>query len=270
MPNPPERVPGTAAPEVAAIFADICAVSHVPAVNSVWRQIAAVPVALEWTWRSVRPLVLSADMDAARSRVARAISLPQLENRTRAALASADVKAESLPRIRAILATFLRGNLTNLIALTALRLRMDVISPFDAETSPTDAEPFAGSPAAQSSRTTALTSYSIALTKRLAAKHETIGDSFTPGLYLALAQWPGLLAALPEWLGPLYAPDAMRMARQSAVRAAETEAIAMNPHDGPIPAESRNIRPLVERFARFVIPEMIPVSLALDRLISSA
>ena len=48
-----------AAGEIAKIFADIRNVLGTSVVNLIWRNLATMPGALEWTWSSVRPLYLS-------------------------------------------------------------------------------------------------------------------------------------------------------------------------------------------------------------------
>src|SRR3981081_720891 len=45
--------------ETAEIFADIRNVLGTSVVNLIWRNLATMPGALEWTWSSVRPLYLS-------------------------------------------------------------------------------------------------------------------------------------------------------------------------------------------------------------------
>src|SRR3546814_6927422 len=44
---------------VGDIYADIRATLRVPVVNSIYRQLAVMPEALEWAWLSVRPHLLS-------------------------------------------------------------------------------------------------------------------------------------------------------------------------------------------------------------------
>lgn len=189
------------------IFADIREVSGVPMINSIWRQFASMPGALEWAWTAVRPLVASAELERARSRIADAVILPPLKHRTQADWALAGVDATSFPRVRAILASYLRANLTNVVALTALRLRLEAPERLAARLTPGEVPSLALPPESLPQIET-LPKATIAQIRALSAKHEIIGGNFVPALYLALAEWPGLLLDLPDWLGPIYAGDA--------------------------------------------------------------
>jgi len=75
-------------------------------------------------------------------------------------------------------------------------------------------------------------------------------------------------AVLADWLGPLYEQDAMRAARASTVRAAEEAAMGMLPSIGPAPEGLAAMRPTLDRFTRLVIPDLMPVCIALSDLLS--
>ena len=256
-----------APPEIAAIYADIRAVSGVPMVNLIWRHFATLPGVLDWAWTALRPLVGSEEMQAARARVAAAVALPSIPRLAPEALAEAGLDAAGLDALRAMMAAYVRGNLTNMVALTALRPRLDAPDRPAAQFAP---GPVA--PAAQLlpplPHIEALTDDLVATIRALAASHDGAGGGVIPSLYLALAPWPGVVNALARWLGPLYALDAMRTARASTVRVAEQEAAAMLPSIGQAPAGLAAMRPTLDRFTRLVIPDLIPVCIALSGLLS--
>ena len=64
-----------AAGEIAKIFADIRNVLGTSVVNLIWRNLATMPGALEWTWSTVRPLYLG-DAPRHAEAVRRTIALP--------------------------------------------------------------------------------------------------------------------------------------------------------------------------------------------------
>jgi len=259
--------PADAPPAIAAIYADIRAVSGVPMVNLIWRHFAALPGVLDWAWTAVRPLAGSEQMQAARARVAAAIPLPAIPRLAPAARAQAGLDEAGLGALRAMTAAYLRGNLTNMVALTALRLRLDAPERPPARLSPGRTVP-AGQPLPPLPHIDALPADLAATIRALAATHDGAGDGVIPSLYLALAPWPGVVAALRGWLGPLYAPEAMRAARAGTVRAAEQEAAAMLPAVGPAPEGLAAMHPTLDRFTRLVIPDLIPVCIALDSILS--
>ncbi|MDE2580164.1 MAG: hypothetical protein KGL52_00870 [Rhodospirillales bacterium] len=261
--------PADAPPAIAAIYADIRAVSGVPMINLIWRHFAALPGLLDWAWTAVRPLVGSEEMQAARARVVEAVVLPPIPRLAPAALAGAGLDAAGLGALCAMMAVYVRGNLTNMVALTALRLRLDAPDQPAARLSPVGTAP-AGPPLPPLPHIEALPADLAATIRALAATHDGAGDGVIPSLYLALAPWPGVVAALGGWLGTLYAPEAMRTARASTVRAAEQEAAWMLPAVGPAPEGLAAMRPTLDRFTRLVIPDLIPVCIALEGVLSGS
>lgn len=257
--------PTDAPPQIAAIYADISAVSGVPMVNLIWRHFASLPGVLAWAWTAVRPLVGSEQMQAARARVAREVALPAIARPAPEAWVRSGIDAVALDTLRMLILAYVRGNVTNIVALTALRMRLDAPDLPPAKLSPgrvaTSAALLPPLP-----RIEMLPPDLAANVRALAASHDGAGDGVIPSLYLALAPWPGVVAALADWLGPLYAPDAMRAARASTVRAAEHEAAAMLPSIGPAPEGLAAMRPTLDRFTRLVIPDLIPVCIALNDL----
>jgi hypothetical protein len=125
MTNFPEVHPLNASPEIAAIYADIRAVSGLSMVNLIWRHFAAFPDILQWAWTGVRPLVASQELVASRQRLVNAIELPTLPSVTPLAWQTAGVSTAELTVFRAMVADYVRGNSTNVIVLTALRLRLE-------------------------------------------------------------------------------------------------------------------------------------------------
>ncbi len=266
MPTFPEIRPADASPEITALYADIRAVSGVPVVNLIWRHFAALPGVLEWAWAALRPLVGSQEMAAARSRVTGAVALPALDRPAPGAWLQAGVDGAGLAQIRTIVSAYIRGNLTNLVALTALRLRLDQPDAPAARFTPADA-PAAATPLPALPRIDTLDQATAERVRALAVRHEGAGEGVIPSLYLALVPWPGVLAALPDWLAPLYASDTLRAARDSAVQAATAQAANLLPATGPAPARLAAMRPGLDRFTRLVIPDLVPVCLALDSLL---
>ena len=154
-------------------------------------------------------------------------------------------------------------------ALTALRLNLEGQRAPAATLTPAPPPP-PTAPLPPLPRIAALDPPLALAVRGLAARHEGAGESVIPSLYLALAPWPGVIAALPAWLGPLYAPEALRAARTSTQRAAEEAAAALLPAPGPAPAAVAGLRPTLDRFTRLVIPDLIPVCVALRDSLGAA
>ena len=72
--------------DIADIYADIRNVLGTSVVNLIWRNLATMPGALEWTWSTVRPLYRG-DAPLHAEAVRRTIALPELARLLRRHLA---------------------------------------------------------------------------------------------------------------------------------------------------------------------------------------
>lgn len=266
MTNFPEIHPLTASPEIAAIYADIRAVSGLSMVNLIWRHFAALPGVIEWAWKGVRPIVASQELVAARKRLIDAIELPTLPPVTAETWRAAGVAGAELTAFRDMMADYVRGNSTNIIVLTALRLRLegvDHIAPaLSAAPTPTTA-----TPSAPLTRIDTLDPKLAGAIRALAGRHEGAQGGIIPSLYLELARWPALTDTFPHWLEALYESSAMRTARESTCRAAEREALTLLPALDSAPPNVAEMRPALERFTHLIIPDLTPVCVAVQRLL---
>jgi phage tail protein X len=266
MTNFPEIHPLNASPEIAAIYADIRAVSGLSMVNLIWRHFAALPGIIEWAWKGVRPLVASQELVDARRRLIDAIALPTLPSVTLQAWQAAGVGGAELTAFRDMMADYVRGNSTNIIVLTALRLRLEGINhatpAYSAAPTPVSMTPSAPLP-----RIDSLDPKLARAVRALAQRHEGAQGGIIPSLYLELARWPALTDTFAHWLEALYEPSAMRAARASTCLAAEREALTLLPAFGPAPPNVAEMRPALERFTRLIIPDLTPVCVAVQRLL---
>ena len=235
-------------------------------VNLIWRHFATLPDVIEWAWKGVRPLVASQKLVSARKRLIDAIELPTLPPVTFEAWQTAGVGGAELTAFRDMMADYVRGNSTNVIVLTALRLRLegvDHIAPV-LSTAPT---PAIATPMAPLPRIDTLEPKLAGAIRALAQRHEGAQGGIIPSLYLELARWPALTDTFPRWLEALYEPSAMRTARESTCRAAEREALNLLPAFDPAPPNVAEMRPALERFTRLIIPDLTPVCVAVQRLL---
>lgn len=252
--------------DIAAIYADIRSASGVPMINLIWRHFATLTGILPWAWGSVRPVVASSAMVAARARLARALVLPPALPRSGTAWREAGVDAADLSRVVAVLDAYIKGNLTNIIALTGLRRQLERPAPAAILVPGPDAPLVQSTPLDPLPSIGGLPPVVADRVRALAARHDGAGDGVIPSLYLALTPWPGLLAALPDWLATLYEPATLRAARSAICVAAEAEASRLLPDIGQPPAGAMDLLPVLHRFTGLVIPDLIPVCLALRRL----
>lgn len=253
-----------APPPVAAIYAALRDTTGVPVVNLIWRHLATMPGVLEWAWHAARPVLEDGRVAAARARLGATVRLPALPPVT-AGLEGAD-RAAAL----AVIETYNRGNLTNLVLLTALRQEIEGaprIAP------PPAAPPVQDAPIPPVPPLPALATLpppTQALVRGLAARHAgAAAGGVVPSLYLHLAHWPGLLAAIPGLIGPVL--DGLDATREAAVTEAAREAAALRPAlatGAGVPGAHRAaVLAALTRFTTAIIPDMVPVGLALRRVL---
>jgi hypothetical protein len=257
-----------APPGIAALYAALRQASGVPLVNLIHRHLATLPGVLPWMWAAIRPPLQDGTLAAARERLAAALPAPPAPL-PEAAWAAAGLPAASRATIRDLVAVYNRGNLTNLILLTALRRALEA-APRAALAPPAPIAPPPMLPAPPPlPRLEALAPEVQSLVQGLAARHGTAG--VVPSLYLHLAHWPALLAALPLWLGEGLAPARLAAGRDAAVRLAEREADALRPMlaiAGEVPNGHRDaVLAVIGTFTRQVIPGMVPLGHALAGLL---
>jgi hypothetical protein len=264
LPQIPER---DATPEIAAIYSEIKTVSGLPMVNLVWRHFAVFPGVLRWAWETVSPVVGSAAMDVARQQIVASLALPPLAPIGADGMRAAHLTTQDQARIGAVVDAYIRGNLVNIVALTALRMRLEhpdrpaarlTVSTRPAST-PRQIDPLP--------RVDGLDPRLVAQIHALTKYHEGANADVIPSFYLALTYWPGLIEALPIWLSSLYEPSAMRAARLEVCDLAEAHAEAMLPKSSPPPDGISAVEPALDRFTRVLLPGAIPVCVALRRVL---
>ncbi len=106
--------------DIAELYADIRATLRVSAINYVWRHIATIDGGLRWAWEAAKPLFLSGQVEAECRHVMAELDFPALPPLTESALELVGVDGGGCDQIRAILDTYNRGNMLNMVSLSAL------------------------------------------------------------------------------------------------------------------------------------------------------
>ena len=261
----PELRESDAPPDIAAIYAALRQASGVPLVNLIHRHFATLPGVLPWVWQAIRPPLEDGRLAGARVRLAAALPLPATAPLMAGALTAAE-RAE----VAALVETYNRGNLTNLILLTALRRALEGVPAEPGPPPPAIAAPAMLPAPPPLPRLAELPPALAAAVLALAARHGEGG--VVPSLYLHLAHWPAIPPALPGWLGAALDPAAIAAGRDAAVRLAEREADALRPAlalQGEVPnGHGPAVLAVLGTFTRQVIPAMVPVGLALKRALA--
>jgi len=186
---------------IADIYADIRKVLGTSIVNLIWRNLATMPGALEWTWAAVRPLYLGkAPLHA--EAVRRTIALPDIPKFSAETLLAAGIEPADQAIIRQVLDSYQYTNALALVVLSALLARF--------EPEPSDpVQPAEAAPKPSGVRIPELPpmdAFEPEVT-RLVAELNGFGEDTKPQLiasmYRHLAYWPPYLALIRTLLMPL-------------------------------------------------------------------
>ena len=200
--------------EIAEIYSDIRNTLGTSVVNLIWRNLATMPGALQWTWSTVRPLYVgpaAAHAEAAR----RTLSLPIVPSISADALTAAGIGRAALKDIHTILDSYHHTNALALVILSALLEHYDP--------SPGAAIPSSGTapPSAQTKLPTLPPMASLpSQVQRLIEELNEFGEDTAPfliaSMYRHLAYWPPYLAAVRTLLAPLQADGSLNALTRSA------------------------------------------------------
>ena len=106
--------------EIAELYADIRGTLNVSAINFVWRHIATIDGGLRWAWEAAKPMFASGLVETESEHLMAELSFPQLPPLSDTTLSLVGVSREDRAVIGAILDTYNRGNMLNMMSLSAL------------------------------------------------------------------------------------------------------------------------------------------------------
>ena len=260
----PEIREGDAPPEIEIIYADIRHSMRLPLVNLIYRHFATIPGVLPHVWGWVREMISSGGLEAALDRLNRNLQVPQLEPFELPLLAH--MSHVDRVAIKRVLEAYNRGNGLNLIALTAIRMDLHqrahhALKIYRA------ASGEEASPLPRLLKFSELKPDIADLVATISQLHDG-RSGVIPSLYLHLANWPEFLSAACGRIVPLLKDGSIERARRDAIDLAGVEAkglLATLPCTAKVAGLPAQIVATLEQFINHVIPEMLPVGLALDR-----
>jgi hypothetical protein len=201
---------------IADIYADIRKVLGTSVVNLIWRNLATMPGALEWTWATVRPLYQGAAPMHAEA-IRRRIDLPDVPGFSADALLAAGIEPADQTIIRHVLDSYQHTNALALVVLSALLARfeprpVEPVEPAEAAPKPS------GTKIPELPPIDALDPEVARLVLELNGFGEDTEPQLIASMYRHLAYWPPYLALIRTLLVPLQ-QDGRLLALTNATRA---------------------------------------------------
>ncbi|HVF64229.1 MAG TPA: hypothetical protein VNE58_09570 [Casimicrobiaceae bacterium] len=255
--------------ERAAIYAELKRLGGVPMVALIFRHLATLPGALEWTWGAIGPAWRSGRLQETAWHIARSVPLTPIAAVSLAALAALDVDCDALHEIHVVLDAYNRANPENMLSmLCVIRLLegRDATRALDdrAWTPPAAQHPLV--PMVDVSSTTPTIR---ALLDVVAAPGDVDAPRVVQSLYRHFLHRPAFLALAVTLLRQRF-DDGSIDASAARLRASMNDAA-----DGLVealaaaPAPDSRIRTACERFGSAVIPQMIVVGRLLEEALPS-
>ena len=227
----PSILESEATGKVAEIYADLRQVLGTSIVNLIWRNLATIPDALEWTWSAARQLYLGPAPGYAEA-VRRAIDLPAVPSFSSDKLAAAGLSNDDLAKIRDILDSYHHTNALALVVLSALVMHYEptqqgAVSPSDGAPRPL-AVKLPELPPMQS-----LKPEVVHLIEELNGFGEDTDKSLIASMYRHLGYWPTYLSLVRTMLVPLETEGRLHALTRSTRALARTHGRALAQHLRP-------------------------------------
>ncbi len=227
----PSILESEATGKVAEIYADIRQVLGASIVNLIWRNLATIPDALEWTWSAARQLYLGPAPGYAEA-VRRAIDLPAVPSFSSDKLAAAGLSNDDLAKIRDILDSYHHTNALALVVLSALVMhyeptQQDAVSPSDGAARPLAVK------LPELLPMQSLKPEVVRLIEELNGFGEDTDKSLIASMYRHLGYWPTYLSLVRTMLVPLETEGRLHALTRSTRALARTHGRALAQHLRP-------------------------------------
>jgi hypothetical protein len=257
--------------ETAAIFADIRKVLGVGVVNLIWRHLATIDGALPWAWATLRPFYVDGTVRHEAAALHGELALPPMQAIPADVFAALGLRPDDMAAIRDVLAAYDHTNAMAMVALSALRARLDGHARRDAQ--PVEPRSVLAVHRTRLPRLLNLTDMQ-AETAALVVALNGLGTR-RPGAVLAsmyrhLAHWPSYLSFAWLLLAPLDADgrlaNAIERAQRAALARADRLPVLVGGTAALPPALATRISTAIEPFVGDVIVKMVVICAFLRRV----
>ena len=253
--------------EKAAIYVEMKRLGGVPMVALIFRHLATVPGALEWTWGAIGPAWRAGRLQETAWRIAREAPMEPLASISREALVALGVDDGGLAEIRIVLDAYNRANPENMLSILCLLRVLDGARAVESIAARSWTPPPAPGPLVPMTDVRTMPREVSALLDLVAAPGDAGGPRVVQSLYRHFGHRPAFLALAVTLLRQRF-DDGSIDCGVAAIRAAMNSAaddLARSLSAPPVPDPDPGIHAVCERFSGAVIPQMIVVGALLER-----
>ena len=245
--------------EIAELYADIRATLKVSAINYVWRHIATIDGGLRWAWQAARPMFVSGRVERECEHLMARLDFPALPRLSDTTLSLVGVDGSGRAQIAAILDTYNRGNMLNMLSLSAL-LAEPVSPPVGDRTLaplPSTDAPFPAIPEVADLGDEI--SQQVLVLNQLGAKPGP--NRVVASIYKHVALWPGYLSLVSTQFSAMQNDGSLLQLIEQTQAQARQHAAFLATDLGPRPPGqvADNVQAAVAEFTDTVIARMIPI-----------
>lgn len=268
----PELPEAEAEGRTAHIYKELKTLSGVPMVALIYRHLATIPGALEWTWATLYPALATGTLQERAWDLTSQLELQPLSAFPRPALRVLGVSATDETAINAILDAYNRANPLNILAVACMkrRLRDGSVDTSAIGASGAWSPPPAPGPLMSMIDPDRMTPAMLGLVRFLGNYESATDRHVVPSLYRHLAHWPGFLALAATVLKPHF--DAIEQHVSHLQTSVEEEAVRLplesdRASEGTMPPEGPHRQALEAALDSFTgrIPEMVVIGTLLRR-----
>lgn len=250
--------------EIAKIYAEMKHLGAVPMVALIFRHLATLPGALEWTWNALGPAWRHGRLQEAGWQVASAAPLVPLAKVPREVLTALGVDEAGLREIRIVVAAYNAANPENMLSILCLLRLLDGARATSSFARREWTPPAAPAPLVAMTDVATMSNEISNLVDLVAAPNPGGGPRVVQSLYRHFGHRPAFLALVVTLLR-------QRFDDGSIDRSVDMVRTAMNAAADDLvrglsaPPAPPGLRAVCERFSGAVIPQMIVIGRLLDQ-----
>ncbi len=255
--------------EMAAIYAEMKRLGGVPMVALIFRHLATIPGALEWTWAAIGPAWRAGTLQEAAWRIAREAPMAPLASISREALVALGVDDAGLDEIRVVVEAYNLANPENMLSILCVLRLLGGARGVEPLASHAWTPPPAPGPLVPMTDVKTMPHEVAALLDLVAAPGDAGGPRVVQSLYRHFGHRPAFLALVVTLLRQRFDDGSIDRSVASIVTSMNAAADSIARTLSAPPAPDPAIRAVGERFSSAVIPQMIVVGSLLARALPS-